>query len=116
VKRLILILCFLFFISSITVASEKVDICLKYKKEIGWSRGYSVKGTIIDGFDLNDAVGSFSRFNSHSTYVVVFWDKDQASIFELPAISFGSVPIFNTQVKDQDDRLWRIKEGHDFCN
>ncbi|MBA3012346.1 MAG: hypothetical protein KKF12_11995 [Proteobacteria bacterium] len=113
-KHIILSFC-LIFIFSIASASEKAEVCIKYQKDIGWSKGYAVTGTVINGSDLNSAVGSFSRFKPFPTYVVVFWDKGQASIFELPSVTFGSVPIFATQVEDQEGRLWKMKEGHIFC-
>lgn len=97
------------------LAADKAEVCVKYRKDYGWSKGYTVQGTVIDGSDLNSAVGSFSRFKSFSTYVVVFWDRDQASIFELPAMAMGGVPMFETEVEDQQGRKWQIKEGHFMC-
>jgi hypothetical protein len=113
-KKTALILILLFNINPV-FASSTQEVCIKYEKEIGWSKGYSVEATIISGSDLNTAVGSFSRFKPFSTYAVVFWDQGQASIFELPPLSMGSAPIFETQVKDQEGRTWKIKEGHTFC-
>lgn len=113
--QLLIALGFTLFLSSFAVAAEKADVCVKYRTDSGWSKGYAVQGTVIDGSDLNSAVGSYTRFNNFSTYVVVFWDDDQASIFELPAISFGSVPMFETEVEDQQGRKWKIKEGHFLC-
>ena len=100
---------------AIASAADKAEVCVKFRKDYGWSKGYAVQGTVISGSDLNSAVGSFTRFKSFSTYVVVFWDQDQASIFELPAISMGSIPIFETEVEDQQGRKWKVKEGHLMC-
>lgn len=94
---------------------KKADVCAKYETEMGWSKGYKVQANIISGADLNEAVRSFSRFRAFSTYLTIFWDKDEVTILELPAMSMGSVPIFETTVKDEAGRRWRIKEGHDFC-
>ena len=115
VKNIVKILSLIILFPSLTFASEKENICIKYRKNFGWSKGYSVQGTVISGSDLNSAVGSFTRFKSFSTYVVVFWDEDQASIFELPASSFGSVPIFPAEVEDQEGRKWTISSDNGLC-
>jgi len=97
------------------LAADKAEVCVKFRKDYGWSKGYAVQGTVISGSDLNSAVGSVTRFKNLSTYVVVFWDEDQASIFELPSMALGSVPIFEAEVEDQQGRKWKIKEGHFMC-
>lgn len=101
--------------STIAVANEKVDVCVRYRADYGWSKGYSVQATVISGSDLNSAVGSINRFKPFSTYAVVFWNQGEASILELPPGSFGSVPIFDSEVEDQNGRKWKIKEGHSLC-
>lgn len=117
-KKLLVLSLILSFvaITILSYAEERAEICVKYQKDYGWSKGYAVEGIVISGSDLNSAVGSLSRFRQFSTYVVVFWDKDQASIFEMPSSSFGSVPIFETRVEDQEGRMWKIKEGHLLCH
>ena len=102
-------------ISSISIAAERQEACVKYRKDFGWSKGYSVVATVISGSDLNSAVGSFSRFEAFATYGVVFWDKDQSSIYKLPPLSMGSFPIFEQEVEDQEGRKWKVKQGHNFC-
>jgi hypothetical protein len=96
-------------------AASRDEVCVKYEKEYGWSKGYAVEATIISGSDLNSAVGSFSRFRAFGTYAVVFWSQDQATILELPPMSMGSAPMFETQVRDQEGRAWKIKQGHFLC-
>ncbi len=103
------------FVSAFAYAATREEVCVKFEKEYGWSKGYAVQATIISGSDLNSAVGSFNRFRPLSTYALVFWDEDQASIFELPPLSMESAPIFETKVKDQEGRSWKIKQGHLFC-
>lgn len=112
-KSLILLIA-LFLISPLSFAAEKHDACVKYRKDYGWSKGYSVVATVISGSELNTAVGSLSRFESFATYAVVFWDKGQASIFKLP-LSFGQLPIIEQEVEDQDGKKWKIKENHGLC-
>jgi hypothetical protein len=100
---------------STAMAAQREEVCIKYQKEYGWSKSYTVIGTVISGSDLNSKVGSLSRFKALSTYVVVFWDDDKATILELPPLSMGSVPMFESEARDQLDRLWKIKQGHTFC-
>lgn len=96
-------------------AADREDVCVKYQKDYGWSKGYAVEGTVISGSDLNAKIGSISRFKAFSTYVVIFWAEDQATILELPPLAMGSVPIFESEVPDQQERRWKIKQGHAFC-
>ncbi len=84
--------------TSLVYAASIEDVCINYETEHGWSNGYAVQATIISGSDLNFAVGSYNRFKAFTDYAVVFWDEDQASIFELPALSMGSAPTFETEV------------------
>lgn len=94
-------------------AKEQVEACLKYSTREGWSRAYSVNAKVLDGMDLNDAVGSYSRFKSFATYAVVFWGQGEASIFELPYRH--DLPFYYIEVKDQTGRLWQIREGGGYC-
>ncbi len=112
VRKIIILL---FFSTLILYASKKEDACVKYKTQTGWSKGYSVKATVMSGSDLNSAVGDLSRFKMFSTYAIVFWDKEKATILELPALSLGSIPMFEKEVKAQDDSIWKIKEGNLLC-
>lgn len=104
-----------FFLSLPIFSEEDREACVKYRKDFGWSKGYSVVATVISGSDLNSAVGSLSRFELFATYAIIFWDEGQASIYKLPYLSMGRLPTFEQEVEDQDGRKWKIKEGHDFC-
>lgn len=113
-KNIILLFLLLSF-SSVSIAAENQEACVKYQNDSGWSKGYSVVATIISGLDLNSAVGSFSRYESFATYAAVFWGEGQASIYKLPPLSMGSLSIFEQEVKDQEGRKWKIKKGNNFC-
>lgn len=115
VPNLLLIAGLSILLQPIAFAAEKADVCVKYRKNYEWSKGYEVQATVISGSDLNSAVGSISRFKSFSTYAVVFWGQNEASIFELPSMAMGRVPMFETEVEDQQGREWKIKEGHLLC-
>lgn len=97
------------------MAAARADACLKYATEVGWSKGYAVEATVIEGSDLNARVGGSTRFRPFATYAVVFWGEGQATILELPPLSMGSLPMFESDVQDQNGRSWKIKEGHLFC-
>ena len=113
--KISVLLVIVFLFSGVANAAEKEDACVKYRKEYGWSKGYSIVATVISGSDLNSAVGSFTRFQSFATYAVVFWDDDQASILKLPPMSMGSLPMFESEVEDQYGGKWKIKAGHLLC-
>jgi len=102
-------------ISSISIAAKRQEAWVKYQKDNGWSNGYSVVATVISSSGLNSAVGSFSRFEAFATYGVLFWDKDQASIYKLPPLSMVSFLMFEQEVEDQEGRKWKVQEGHSFC-
>ena len=111
----IILLFFLLFLSSASMAAKNQEACIKYQKDNGWSKGYSVVATVISGSDLNSAVGSYSQFESYATYATVFWGEDKVSIYKLPPLSMSSLPIFEQEIEDQEGRKWKIKEGHIFC-
>lgn len=73
-KNIILLFLLLSF-SSVSIAAENQEVCVKYQNDSGWSKGYSVVATIISGSDLNSAVGGFSRYESFATYAAVFWGE-----------------------------------------
>ena len=56
------------FLPTLAYAATREEVCIKFEKEYGWSKGYAVQATIISGSDLNSAVGSFNRFKPFSTY------------------------------------------------
>jgi hypothetical protein len=86
------------------IAAERVDVCAKYETNGGWSSGYKVSANVMKGTELNAATRSFN-YNSFSTYIVIFWAKEEASVIEmdwpyLSAIGQGG--------KDQQGRKWEI--------
>lgn len=85
-------------------AGERATVCAKYRTEYGWSNGYQVVATIQTGNELNQATRSFS-YTSYSTYVVIFWDKGQASVIEM---SFPYLGPIGQEGEDQQGRKWEI--------
>ena len=89
--------------------AHRQNVCVKYKKRHGWSKGYKVQGTIIKGSELNRKTGSY-KYNSYSTYVVVFWDNDEASVLELDYY-YGSISGVGVSAKDQRKRPWEVSSS-----
>lgn len=88
----------------IGAASELVTVCAKYKTNYSWSNGYKIEATVMKGSELNQATSSFD-YTSSSTYVVIFWDEDQASIIEMDLPYLGPV---GQNGEDQQGRKWEI--------
>jgi hypothetical protein len=89
--------------------AHRQNVCVKYKKRHGWSKGYKVQGTIIKGSELSRKTGSY-KYNSYSTYVVVFWDNDEASVLELDYY-YGSISGVGVSAKDQRNRPWEVSSS-----
>lgn len=85
-------------------ADDKV--CVTYATSTGWSKGYEVEGTVLKGSELNRRT-STRDYTSYSTYVVVFWGEDQASILKL-ALYTGSISRYGQDATDQQGRKWRV--------
>lgn len=95
--------------------AEQQKVCVKYEQEIGWSKSYRVDATIVKGTELIRATNDYFRFNSFSTYAVIFWEKDQATILEMPPLSMGNVPMLDSTVQDMEGRNWQIRRGNSLC-
>lgn len=88
-------------------AAERVELCAKYRTSSGWSDGYKIEATITKGSELNQATSSFN-YQSLDIYVVIFWDKDEASVIQMnsPFISFTGETGY-----DQQGREWQIEKS-----
>lgn len=86
--------------------ATRQTVCVAYKTQYGWSHGYKVTGNVIKGSELNRRTGTYN-YNSFSTYVVVFWDKGEASILELDYY-FGGISAYGNSAKDQYGREWEV--------
>lgn len=87
-------------------AGDRVEICAKYRTNYGWSKAYQVEATKVSGYELNTATRSYD-FEGYSTYVVIFWDKNEASIIKMP-YSFLS-PMYQ-EGEDRRGVRWQIAE------
>lgn len=88
-------------------ASERIEICAKYRTSSGWSDVYKVEATMTTGSELNQATSGFN-YQSFDRYVVIFWDKDEASVIQMES----PFDTFMEQTGyDQQGREWQIKKG-----
>ena len=94
--------------------NAEIDLCVKYEKNIGWSKVYSVNGYLSSGADLNLKTESYSRFDSIANYAVVLWEEDEASIFKLPYYA-SNVNSSYMDVKDQREIKWKIRKKVSTC-
>ena len=108
-QKLIVII-FLIFLSFKAFAYEVLDVCATYSNS---GKNYKVEGNIYKGSELNQKTNSFN-YTSYSTYVVIFWANDKATIIELDYY-YGSLGSYGLDGKDRDGRTWKIKEGHLYC-
>ncbi|TYP94002.1 hypothetical protein LX73_1722 [Fodinibius salinus] len=114
VKALLSVVFILAFINishayeTLSVISDPYEetLCVKYETETGWSQGYTVDVTVIEGSTLNEKTGTYD-YNGYSTYAVIFWDNDQATIVELNYFT-GSFSSTGTTGEDQRGREWKL--------
>ena len=85
---------------------EVKQLCAKYQTQRGWSKGYSIEAQVMSGRVLNSRTSSYS-YNSLSTYAVIFWSNEQASIIELSYYT-GRFSAYGTRGTDQEGRSWQL--------
>jgi hypothetical protein len=94
-------------------AMDTVQACAKYQTQDGWSHGYQVEAHVGYGSDLNQATGTLS-YQPFSTYVVIFWAQNQASVIKL-LMGFGTLTFMESEGIGQDGRHWRVSQSSGFC-
>ncbi len=90
-------------------SANKVQVCVRYLTDAGWSHGYSVTGTVISGSELNTRTRTLN-YDALATYVVVFWGQGEASVLRLDAY-FGSISALGQSAVDQYGRQWQVASG-----
>jgi hypothetical protein len=108
---------FITFASLSTLNAKYVQTCkVKYKQDFSWSDYYTIEVTFMSGTELNKATKSFD-YDSFSTYAIVFWGDDKATIIKLTSwTSCGSEvkqncisnSITNLAGEDKEGRGWEI--------
>ena len=106
----ILLALILFHAACCVSAAEGETVCAKYRTDNGWSKSYKVEATIIKGTELNQATRTF-EYNAFATYVVIFWDKDQASIIEM---SWPYLSPIGQEGEDRRGVKWEVAKTS-FC-
>ena len=91
-------------------SATRVDACAKY---LNTNKAYKVEVTLISGSELNSKTYTFD-YDAFSTYAVIFWSNDQASVIELDFF-LGSLNPFGTKGYDQEGRPWEISSNTTFC-
>ncbi len=94
---------------SASIEREEVEVCVKYKKEYGWSTGYKVAADLMKGSALNRATNSHLYISS-STYVIVWWDYAECSILRLDYY-YGSISVIGVEATDQEGRKWKVSQS-----
>lgn len=97
---------------------------LRYITEDGPSRWVEREVDFMTGDELNDAVGSFSRYQMYKSYAVIWFGEGQAAVVLLDISTFGCpmkftatcFPTFSSSFKgtDQGGREWEFCTGT-FC-
>ena len=100
-----------------SVFAEYTQTCkVKYKRNYDWSDYYTVDVHFYSGRELNNATKSFN-YDSFSTYAIVFWSNDQATVMKLSSFmgcgsaitqSCISNKPWNLEGEDQEGRNWEI--------
>jgi len=108
--RLLIMVVLCLYVTYPLHASEKVKVCARYSTSDGWSKGYSVQATVLKGSELNQNTGTFN-YISYATYVVIFWDNDEASVIQMDLTMLTVMPM---QGKDQQGRKWEVAKSN-FC-
>jgi len=91
-------------------AYEVLDVCATY---LNTGKSYKVQGQKYKGTELNQRTNSYN-YNYYSTYFVIFWSQDQASVIELDSI-YGSISHLGTWGTDQRGYEWKLSKGHAYC-
>lgn len=84
--------------------AESVTVCARYAVQYGYSKGYVVDATLTSGRELDASTGTLS-YDALSTYVVIFWSQDQASIIRLDWNTLSVLPVNGI---DQRGRAWQV--------
>lgn len=115
-KKTLLLLAFLIF-GIFTASAKYTQTCVvKYQTQNGWSKKYTVDVSFMTGTELNEATNSY-KYSSYSTYAIIFWGKDQATVIKLSSYTGCGTEvdkncITNTYTdlkgKDQDNDVWKI--------
>ena len=93
---------------------EVKNVCAKYQTNYSWSRTYSVQTQIFSGQELNQATGTYTKYNFVYYYAVIWWGPGQASIIQLSIYTPGMI-LINTSGVDQTGVQWQLSDNNGYC-
>ena len=116
-KKLILILLIsLLCFSWGAEAKYRRTATVKYQKQYGWSKLYTVEVNFMSGHELNIATKTIS-YDAISVYAIIFWSQDQVTIIKLKTFLACGFEVtkeciddfmMDLQGFDQDGDKWNI--------
>ncbi|MBE2896243.1 hypothetical protein HPC38_05060 [Pasteurellaceae bacterium HPA106] len=104
--RLLLSCLCLLMVSLNSYCYEVKRMCVSYETNEGWSHGYDVETTFIDGDELGEKTNCSFCYSPLSKYGVIFWGPGEASIIKL---DIGMVGYYNNG-RDKQGRRWKLNE------
>ena len=97
-----------FMLFTVCFSADKQTVCASYETQNGWSKKYKIQGHFYDGFELNVATNSL-KYSSIDKYMIIFWDKGEASVIKIKDIFFVGQTIANSiKGVDQNGIQWKI--------
>ena len=94
-------------ISSLSLAVEQVNLCVRYWRPSysSWSKGYEVNAYVLDASEINEATRSYHHSYSKK-YVLIEWENGGYSVIPVPTYeSFISI----VYAEDQHRRQWQLQ-------
>ncbi len=91
-------------------AEERINACVKFQVEDGWSEGISVDATVYKGIELN-GISEGSRYTDYLTYVAIIWGIHKATFIEMET---SLITEQGTEGVAQDGQTWKVAETF-FC-
>ncbi|MDY0142408.1 MAG: hypothetical protein RBR97_11005 [Bacteroidales bacterium] len=114
-KIIILFVCLV--ILALDANAKYTQTCkAKYKRNYDWSEYYTLDITFMSGSELNKATKTY-KYESYSTYAIIFWDKDEATIIKITSYTGCGTEVKQNCItnkvsnligEDQQGRSWEI--------
>lgn len=121
-KKIFIMLLILLLNVLYTYAKYTQTCKVKYKRQYDWSNYLTVDVTFMSGVELNNATKTY-KYDSYSTYGIIFWDKDEASIIKVSSFTGCGSEVtkscitnktLNLEGEDQVGKNWQICTK-DYC-
>jgi len=118
-KKILPLILTIFFLSVWSSADAKCrrTATVKYEKQDGWSKKYTIEVSFMTGYELNQATSSCD-YSMFSNYAVIFGGEGQATVIKLTSNLVSGREeltcdcihntIYDLQGYDQDGDKWNI--------